>query len=29
MTAEFETVSQAPWFEIRTIDLGDEASETT
>ena len=29
MTAEFETVFQTPWFEIRTVDPGQEPSGTT
>ena len=29
MTAEFETVFQTPWFEIRTVDPGEETSGTT
>lgn len=29
MTAEFKTVFQTPWFEIRTVDPGQEPSGTT
>lgn len=29
MTAEFKTVFRTPWFEIRTVDPGEEPSGTT